>query len=268
MLVNWNLSPKKTRQYREADVLVLSVGKSGRTWLRVLINKYLSLRFGVPFGIGELHAVNPAIPLVRFDHELWSHYCDARWTDRLLGSNIVPAGILRQKRVLVVYRDPRDVVVSLHFHKTRRSRRRMDVELPAFIHDPHYGVDNIVRVMNLWRQRLAGHPQCLWLRYEDMKADPRGELGKAVALCGVEVDAALIDEAVRFSEFENMKKMEANNEFGGAILRARDVADPDSFKVREGRVGGYVKHFGEADLRFLDEAVARLDRFFGYRAAG
>jgi hypothetical protein len=266
VLVNWNLSPKKLRQYREADVLVLSVGKSGRTWLRVLLNKYLSLHFDVPFGIGELHARNPAIPLVRFDHELWSHYCDARWIDRLLGSNIVPAALLRQKRVVVVYRDPRDVVVSLHFHKTRRSRRRMDVDLSAFIRDPHYGVANIVRVMNLWRQRLEGHPHSRWLRYEDMKADARRELSGLAAFIGLEVKPELVDEAVKFSEFENMKKMEANNEFGGAILQARDVSDPDSFKVREGRVGGYMKHFGAADLRFLDEAVARLDPFFGYRA--
>ncbi len=63
-----------------------------------------------------------------------------------------------------------------------------------------------------------------------------------------------------------MKKMEAKNAFGSAILQARDVTDPNSFKVREGRVGGYVKHFGEADLMYLDEAIGHLDPFFGYRS--
>jgi len=266
VIVQWNLSPKKLHQYRQADVLVLSVGKSGRTWLRVLLNKYLSLHFNVPFSIGDLHAENAAIPLVWFDHELWSHYCDAKWIHRLLGSNIVPVGILRQKKVVVVYRDPRDIVVSLHFHKTKRSRRRMDVDISTFIRDPHYGVDNIVRVMNLWRQRLAHHPQCLWLRYEDMKADTRKALEQLVSFIGIDkVDDSLVDEAVKFSEFENMKKMEAKNAFGSAILQARDVTDPNSFKVREGRVGGYVKHFGEADLKYLDEAIGHLDPFFGYR---
>jgi len=266
LIVTWNLSPS-INKYRRADVLIFSVGKSGRTWLRVLLNKYLSLHFQVPFGIGDLHDENPSIPAIRFDHEMWSHYCDASLWHRMLGSNIAPAGVLSQKKVVVVYRDPRDVVVSLHFHKTKRSRRRMDVDIATFIHDAHYGVDNIVRVMNLWRQRLADHPHCLWMRYEDMKEDTRRELRRLISFIGVrDVNEALIDEAVKFSEFENMKKMEANNEFGSVILRARDVKDPDSFKVREGRVGGYVKHFGDADLRFLDEAIGRLDPFYSYRA--
>jgi len=266
LIVSWNLSPKKISQYRQADVLVLSVGKSGRTWLRVLLNKYLSLHFNVPFGIGDLHADKAAIPSIKFDHEMWSHYCDAPWHHRLLGSNIVPAAILRQKKVVVVYRDPRDVVVSLYFHKTKRSRHRMDTDISTFIRDADYGVDNVVRVMNLWRKRLADHPRCLWLRYEDMKNDTRRELRGLVSFIGIaDASDALVDEAVKFSEFENMKKMEANNEFGSAILSARDVSDPNSFKVREGRVGGYVKHFGEADLHFLDKAIGRLDRFFGYR---
>jgi len=266
LIVTWNLSPS-INKYRRADVLIFSVGKSGRTWLRVLLNKYLSLHFNVPFAIGDLHAESASIPSIKFDHEMWSHYCDASWWHRILGSNIVPAGVLLQKKVVVVDREPRDVAGSLYFHKTKRSRHRMVTEISTFIRDAHYGVDNVVRVMNLWRQRLAHHPHCLWIRYEDMKADTRGELRKLISFVGIgDIKETLIDDAVKFSEFENMKKMEANNEFGSVILRARDVSDPNSFKVREGRVGGYVKHFGDADLHFLDEAIGRLDPFFAYRA--
>lgn len=265
MPVTWNLSPRRLI-YARADVLVLSVGKSGRTWLRVLLNKYLADHFRVPFGIDDLHRAHSAIPSVLYDHEMWSHYCDAGWLDRLLGANIAPASVLRRKKVVLVYRDPRDVVVSMYFHKTRRSRRRMNVDIAQFIHDPHFGVANIVRVMNLWRARLADHPQCLWLRYEDMKADPARELRRLLGFIGIDrPQPALVDEAVRFASFENMKKMEAENSFGSAILSARNVADPNSFKVREGSSGGYVKHFEPAELRFLDDAVGALDPFYAYR---
>lgn len=265
MPVTWNLSPHRLA-YGRADVLVLSVGKSGRTWLRVLLNRYLASHFQVEFGIDDLHGRNAAIPSILYDHEMWSHYCDAGWWDRLLGANIAPASVLRRKRVVLVYRDPRDVVVSMYFHKTRRSRRRMDVAIAQFIHDPRFGIANIVRVMNLWRARLADHPRCLWLRYEDMKADPARELRRLLAFIGIDPSQpALIDEAVRFASFENMKKMEAENSFGSAILSARNVSDPDSFKVREGSSGGYVKHFQAPDLRFLDDAVRALDPFYNYR---
>jgi hypothetical protein len=90
------------------------------------------------------------------------------------------------------------------------------------------------------------------------------QLTQLVLFIGLDARDAAIDEAVNFSEFNNMKKMEAEDAFGSSILRARNATDPDSFKVREGSVGGYVKHFGEADLRYLDEQMKLLDPFFGY----
>jgi hypothetical protein len=266
VIVTWNLSPTAIAKYRRADVLVMSVGKSGRTWLRVLVNKYLSLHYGVPFSLDDLHADNRVIPALLYDHEMWSHYSDASWLYRLIGSNIVPEGILRTKKVVLLYRDPRDVVVSMYFHKTKRSRRKMQIDISSFVRDRRYGICNVVRVMNLWRTRLADHPACLWLCYEGMKADPAGQLHRLLEFSGVPgVREELIREAVAFADFENMKRMEAGNEFGTRILRARDASDPDSFKVREGKVGGFAKHFSPADLEYLSRCLASLDTSYGYR---
>jgi hypothetical protein len=89
-----------------------------------------------------------------------------------------------------------------------------------------------------------------------------------MAFTGVDgVRDDLVREAVAFADFENMKKMEANNEFGTTILRARNVSDPDSFKVREGKVGGFAKHFEQADIDYLNRALSELDPFYGYRAS-
>jgi hypothetical protein len=99
-----------------------------------------------------------------------------------------------------------------------------------------------------------------------MKADPAGQLRRLLEFCGVPgVREELIREAVAFADFENMKRMEAGNEFGTSILRARDASDPDSFKVREGKVGGFSKHFSQADLEYLSRCLASLDAFYGYR---
>jgi len=156
----------------------------------------------------------------------------------------------------------------LFFHKTKRSRRRMDVDRSEFIRDRHFGVHTIVHVMNLWRVRLAAHPDCFWLRYEEMKTQLDQELLRLLSFLGIDnPNPQHIAEAVAWADFENMKKMEATDAFGSHKLRPRDVSDPDSYKVREGRVGGYRKHFGPDDLRYLDEAVAMLDPFYGYRCA-
>ena len=54
--------------------------------------------------------------------------------------------------------------------------------------------------------------------------------------------------------------------FQGGALQPCDARDPDSFKVRRGKVGGYVDYLGAADVAFLDREVERLDPRYGYGA--
>jgi hypothetical protein len=263
MVVTWNWGSLRARMER-ADALVLSVGKSGRTWLRVLLNKYLSLRHGVPFDVDDLGSRAPGIPSVLFTHELWEHL-EAGWFDRLRGRHIVPDRVLARRRVVVLHRDPRDVVVSLHFQRTRRSARRLDLDLETFARDPRLGLAAIVRVMNVWRRRLADHPRCLWMSYEAMRGDTRKALTDVLGLVGDDAPCPdLVRQAVDFAAFDNMRRMEATGAFASGILRPGNAADPDSFKVREGKVGGFRARFSPALLAEADDALAALDSFYGY----
>jgi hypothetical protein len=264
LFVTWNLSRRRWR-YARPEVLVLSVGKSGRTWLRVLVNKYLALRFGVEFSVDDLSRLDKRIPSIGYEHEHWSHHALASWQERLRGKFLVPPAMLRRKRVLVVYRDPRDVVVSLYHQNQKRSAHRIECSLTEFIRLPGRGVEGIVAVMNAWRQRLAGHPHCLWVSYEALRADTAGELSRIAAFLGAPPsDSAQIAGAVAFASFDNMRALEARGGFGHAMLKPGDPGDPASFKVRSGRVGGYREKFSPAELAYLDQAVAGLDPFFAY----
>lgn len=264
MSVGWNLT-RSARQAAAADVVVVSVGKSGRTWLRVMLNKYLSLHFGVPFGVENLAAQAARAPSLFYTHELWEYRTKASWSQRLRGKYLLPDSIARRKRLVLLYRDPRDVVVSLYFQLSRRASQPMEIDMSAFIRHPRFGIASIIDVLNIWRARFASHPHCEWLCYERMHQDPLPDLLRLLAFIGVDpVDPTLAGQAVEFSAFQNMRQMEARGEFNSRMLRPRDSSDPQSFKVREGKVGGYRKHFGDADLTFLDRAMARLDPFYGY----
>ena len=75
---------------------------------------------------------------------------------------------------------------------------------------------------------------------------------------------SILREAIEFSRFENMQKMEAAGAFDSKILRAGDVRDPESFKVRRGKIGGYREYLSAEDQLYAAKAIKKLDRRFGY----
>ena len=56
-----------------ADCVVVSFGKSGRTWLRVMLSRFYQLRYGLAqrhlLSFDNLHNKNPAIPKIFFTHD-------------------------------------------------------------------------------------------------------------------------------------------------------------------------------------------------------
>lgn len=265
MIVRWNLTGRRRNQ-QGAHAVILSIGKSGRTWLRVLLNKFLSLHYNVPFDIVNLSKYGPDVPSIGYSHELWKHFSGATVSERIRGKYLMTPKMLFSKRVVLLYRDPRDVVVSLYFQVTKRSNNRITSSIGDFLRHKKFGILNIIKVMNEWRERLRDHPQCIWLSYEGMRSDTAGELSRVLDFIGIKnADTEQIKEAVDFARFENMKKMEARGEFQKQSLRPGDPADADSFKVREGKVGGYKRHFSAEDLEYMEQAMMSLNGFYGYR---
>jgi hypothetical protein len=180
--------------------------------------------------------------------------------------------MLSQRKVILLYRDPRDVVVSLYFQITKRSRKRFTKDrfngsISELIRHKKYGIYNIIKVLNIWEQRLKDHQDCLWMSYENMKKDTRAELTRVLTFAGIEnISDKLVDEAIAFSAFENMKRMEQKGEFNKAALKPGKLDDPNSFKVREGKVGGYIRYFSKEEVKYLDEAVLTLSDHYGYRS--
>jgi hypothetical protein len=75
---------------------------------------------------------------------------------------------------------------------------------------------------------------------------------------------SIFHEALDFSRFENMQKLEAAGAFDSKILQPGDVRDPESFKVRRGKVGGYREYLSAEDQKYAAEALSKLDSCFAY----
>ena len=261
-LVPWNLT-RKVARYREADVIVLSPGKSGRTWLRVMLHRYLSLHYALPFDPIQLDPGETAAPRIAYSHELATHLRQHGLAKQLLGTAIRPRSLTAQKQLVILARDPRDVVISSYFHKTQRSHKT-DCSLEEYLYHPRWGIESLVTILNRWRRRFSTHPRCHWLAYEGLRSDTPRELERLVRAIDGPVDREALTRAVDESRFERMQAAEAAGEHADMRLRPGDPAKPDSFKVRRGKVGGYRDYLGPESIAFVDEVVGNLDPFYGY----
>ena len=262
----WNFS-RHAATFRAADAFVVSIQKSGRTWVRVFLTAYLAAQRD-----GDAAASTPRLA---YSHDLWEHRAKERLGERLRGKWLIPRAEALGKPILLVARDPRDVIVSLFFHLQKRSGN-FQGDLPALLRHPVFGVGRMVAIMNRWLDEWRGHPRLHLLRYEDARRDPLTAFAGALRflLPGEPLDTDALKRAVEIASFENMRRLETGDakapgselvsELHQEALRPKDAGDPDSYKVRRGKVGGYADYLSRADVDYLDGVLARLDPRYGY----
>lgn len=262
------------RKLRLADCVVVSFGKSGRTWLRVMLSRFYQLKHGLSerhlIGFDNLHRKNPAIPKLFFTHD--------NYIKDFTGHSDSKQDFFDRKVVLLV-RNPRDVAVSQFFqwkYRMRPNKKRIndyplqdEVELYDFVMDPTAGLEKIIDYLNVWASDAPRIRDLLVVRYEDLRSDTAGTLQRIVDFIGTPGSAEEIDGAVEFSSVDNMRKMEQKKTFwlSGSRMVPKDRSNPHSYKVRKAKVGGYRDYFDEQQVAAIDRLVdERLDPMFGYRA--
>ena len=246
-----------------AEVLLVSMPKAGRTWLRVLIGRVIQQRVGAPLEsiirTSHLHRLSTGVPRIVATH--------AGYTSGARPEEIrVDASAYRGKRIIFLVRDPRDVLVSLYFQDRYRRTKRTGLALADLVQSERDGLRTIIAFYNSWGAAAQQVKDVLLVRYEDLKADARSELRRVFDFIGIDwVTDDLLDEAVRFGTLENMRNLERADTFRSEFLRATDSSNPETFKVRRGKVGGYVDYLDPAAVRLMDEIIqAELDPFFSW----
>lgn len=256
---NW---ARKRRTFASADAFLVSIPKSGRTWLRFSLRHYMCALAGIPFGIDPAEDEPRHLPRLGCSHDLWEHLTAPRVVDRIRGKYLIPPRSRRRARIIIAVRDLRDVMVSLHLQLTRRGFRsgaRYEGDLSQMIGDRRFGAERSVDILNHWLDEWRDTGRCLVWSYEEAQKDPHASLVSVLAHLGfARPDEALVSESVEFASFENMRSMERENRFGRRLLQPGDPGDPESYKVRRGRVGGWVDYLSHEDARRVETAASRL----------
>lgn len=222
-----------------SPVYCVSYEKSGRTWLRLLLAKIINLEFKESMRLdNHIMSMGTPFPNVYFTH---------------LGTNkgqySIISSLLNKKRIILLIRDPRDLIVSLYYERKYR-QGIFDGDISEFIRE---NIMDIIDFMNdmYW---VTEKTNSIIVRYEDMIKNTRKELKRILDFLGAWwVDDFSVDEAVNYCSFKNMKKLEATNRFNDKRLRPADPCNENTYKVRKGKVGNYKKELNKRDIEFLND---------------
>jgi Sulfotransferase domain len=264
--VTWNLSRRKRAEFSQADVIVVSLPKSGTTWLRVFLYSYFCGLEGRPFTLKARELAGASLPNLVFTHDLFNHTAEPRLLARVRGRHIIPAHERRTKPKLMLVRDPRDVIVSLYFELRRKGARpNYTGSLGQMIDDPRFGIRTLVNIMNRWIMDWAPLPNFKLVRYENWRKAPSETFRDVLGFLGfANIDESLLRRSMEFAAFENMQRMEASRMFNSAGLSRADPGDLESYRVRRGIVGGYIDYLGTEQILALERGLALLDQRYGY----
>lgn len=269
----WHRGREEQRKLRQADMVIVSFGKSGRTWLRVMLSRFFQLRHGLGerqlIGFDNLHRKNAAVPRMLFTHD--------NYLKDYTGNRESKTDYYAHKVVLLV-RHPLDVAVSQYFQWKFRMRpgkkalnsypaHGTEVPIYDFVTDPAAGLPKIIDFMNLWAAEAGRLRSLHVLRYEDLRADTAAELSRVLVFMGATPQPQEVAAAVEFASVENMRRMESQKTFwlSGSRMVAKDKSNPDSYKVRKAKVGGYRDYFDDDQIATLEQIIdGQLDPLFGY----
>jgi len=250
---------------KDADAVIVSFGKSGRTWLRVLISRFYQRRFGLGesslIGFDNFHRRDPAMPRLLFTHD--------NYLRDYTGHRDSKADFY-DSRVVLLVRHPIDIAVSQYFHWKHRMRpakkalnlypaHGRDLELYDFLIDEGSGLPKIIAFLNGWVREFPRLERILVVRYEDLRAATEREFGRVMTFLGEKPRAEELADCVRFASIDNMRQLETTNVFwrAGGRMRAKDKSNPDSYKVRRAKVGGYRDYLSDEQIAAVEAMVER-----------
>lgn len=248
----------------EADAVLVSYPKSGRTFVRAMLARLYQRRFGIDermlLEFPVLHGAPSEAPRL-----LFTHAGDAmRRPDEIRVDPVT----YRHCRLALLARHPADVAVSRYYHLKHRSRdpaRRGLAEQPleTFAWDEQGGIPSIVAFLNAF----AAVPGVTILRYHDFIEKPDEALRRLAATIGLECDGDDIADAADFALLANLREREREGYFQSSRLRPGRDGDANSAKVRSGRPGAYREEFN-SEMTIRIDAYLRdsLDPRLGFYA--
>ena len=245
--------------------ILVSYPKSGRTWVRYFLARYIEKRDGAPF-----HDNLPAPDWLCVTHDYFSS--DDQMTCRKPYVLLKCLPRPEDHPIIWLIRDPRDVLVSWYYHNKYR-HPIFKGTIDEFVDDGRFGIER----QCTWLKKMAWfmddhRNRKMTLKYEAIHFDPAEQFGLLVTFLFGSIDYDAFHYALNAARFKSMQAFEGNmigpQPIATSVMGPRNgtqQTEPE-FKVRRGKVGGYREELSSDTLARIGEmdAVKAAFEALGY----
>jgi hypothetical protein len=255
---------------RADDIILAACPKSGTTWLKALAFTLVNRSRHAVAGDADGHPLltNSPHDLVPFiekpDRELYPvAELEALASPRLLATHmpftLLPPSISAVGcRVVYISREPKDVLVSLWHYLNSVSKDyfiKLEKAFELFSEGGSYFGPVWDHYLGYWKQSIAEPDRVLFLKYEEMMADPVKHVKTLAEFLGVpftvdEVDAGAVEQVVDLCSFQKLKNLPVNSS-GTSDLAGWMPMEKSSY-FRNGTVGDSANHLTQEMAHKLD----------------
>lgn len=259
---------------RPSDVLLATLPKSGTTWLKSLLFATVHRKLYAvddnsrhPFTFHNPHECIPFLEYqVYVDNRIPN--MDALPSPRLFATHmpfqLLPKSVTDSGcRIVYLSRDPKDNFTSL-WHFSNNLREKEKIEPWSLGEAVDYFCNGVSpfgpywdHLLGYWTAQSEQPEKVLFLKYEEMRKDPSGNVKKLAEFVGhpftpEEEEGGIIDGIVKLCGFESLRDLEVNKR-GKTELVFGSVEN--SLFFRRGVAGDWVNHLTPEMARRIDQTT-------------
>jgi len=250
---------------RDSDVYICTYVKSGTTWCQQIVHL---LRNNGELGDKSYSESIPwleaATSPILSQWEATGHTVESimetegpRYFKTHANLQDLPGRSSANPKVIYVARNPKDVVVSLLHHAKDKPCFHFNGNFSKMLHYFMEGnCENgswFKHVLD-WYNESKQNPNVLFLKYEDMTADPPGAIKKIADFLEMDYTPELIQKVTEKSSLKFMQSNTVNAEMKKAGIKSH---------FRKGGAGGWVDHFNVRQSAAFDAVYRELMRGSG-----
>jgi len=225
---------------------VIGYPKCGNTWLRIMLNKLLTT--------SDSYKVNPV------DYE-WTHTIGSvdRGNSRKIYKSKKLKG-LKRKNIIILIRDPRDVVVSLYHQLNGRELKRYNhncKNIDEFVMNREFGFERVIKFYELIKNSLK-HTNHIIITYEDLKTNGIETLQKVLKFMGKSISNKVVEEVYNECSFDRLSELEKKQQIED--LPFFGTEEENMLMMRKGIVGNYKNELKKKTIKYCNDILKGVNK--------